>query len=230
MNFAEMNAPTLIVLALVVGITTILLLRASRYFSRPKSSDPSWSSVGRTPNDLRAAGRSLDIPPEMSNWEVEMHDFVREIQGELDSKMRALQAVTAEADRAAARLEAAIRNSTGGGFSSEIGDAGAKVFSATPASVERQEAGSPDITQSILSFHEGTSKSKPGIDLSSLPGSQADSLSPLGVPHAEHSSAQAKKEEIYTLADYGMAPSEIASRVGHPPGEVELILNLRAKK
>ncbi len=36
--------------------------------------------------------------------------------------------------------------------------------------------------------------------------------------------------EIHTLSDYGYAPAEIASRLGVPIGEIELILALRAKR
>ena len=38
------------------------------------------------------------------------------------------------------------------------------------------------------------------------------------------------REEVYMLADYGLATMEIAHRVGVPVGEVELILGLREKK
>jgi DNA-directed RNA polymerase specialized sigma24 family protein len=37
-------------------------------------------------------------------------------------------------------------------------------------------------------------------------------------------------QEIYTLADYGYPPSEIAQRMGSPVGEIELILSLRDKR
>jgi DNA-directed RNA polymerase specialized sigma24 family protein len=43
-------------------------------------------------------------------------------------------------------------------------------------------------------------------------------------------SAADRRQEIYTLADYGFPPAEIARRVGSPIGEVELILGLREKK
>ena len=39
-----------------------------------------------------------------------MHETARELSAQLDSKMSALQALIAEADRAAARLEAAKGN------------------------------------------------------------------------------------------------------------------------
>jgi hypothetical protein len=123
--------------------------------------------------------------------------------------MRALQILTAEADRAAARLESALRGSPN---------------EAPP----RRDAAAPELASSLLKF-PGEIKGR-GIDLGSLPGNQAESLRPSGAPRTEHSSAQAKKDEIYTLADYGMSAADIASRVGHPIGEVELILGLRGKK
>jgi len=39
----------------------------------------------------------------------------------------------------------------------------------------------------------------------------------------------AKYQPIYILADQGKTPREIAQELGTPPGEVELILNLRPK-
>jgi hypothetical protein len=152
----------------------------------------------------------------MAGWEVEMHEFVREIKAELDSKMRALQAVIADADRAAERLETALHGKPNAAFS--------------PASTVSRETRTAEEETPILKFRETPKNERHGIDLSNLPSSQVESLSPSGVPHPEHSTAQSKKEEIYMYADYGMTPAEIASRVGHPIGEVELILSLRRKK
>jgi hypothetical protein len=229
MPFTDMNMPQIIMLGAVVAITIILLMRTSRYFARPKAPEPSWSSVGRrTKSDGEHAA---NVPQEMAAWEVEMHEFVREIKAELDSKMRALQAVITDADRAAARLEAALRGTPNASLPRE-GEALTEPNSMSKASLNaaaRQEPRPPEIAKRSINFQEEAGKRQQGIDLSALPVSQAESLSPSGVPHAEHSSAQAKKEEIYTLADYGMTSAEIASRVGHPIGEVELILSLRGK-
>jgi hypothetical protein len=235
MLIADMTITQWIPLIIVVVVVSFLLMRTSRYFARPKSAEPSWSSVARRSKERHAPG--VNIPQEMANWEVEMHEFVREIKAELDSKMRALQAVTAEADRAATRLEAVLR-ATGNPANYREREVLAELLRTSPSSTEATARQEPcpaqdrpsEIAKSPLLFREDMAKGKQGIDLSNLPSSQADSLSPAGVPRAEHSSAQAKKEEIYTLADYGMKPAEIASRVKHPIGEVELILSLRGKK
>ncbi len=59
----------------------------------------------------------------------------------------------------------------------------------------------------------------------SLQRSEADERGETGVRPA--ASRPRRQEEIYTLADYGYEPAEIARRVGTPVGEVELILSLR---
>ena len=46
----------------------------------------------------------------------------------------------------------------------------------------------------------------------------------------DRSAQDRRREEIYTLADYGFTPAEIARRAGSPIGEVELILGLRGKQ
>jgi hypothetical protein len=64
-----------------------------------------------------------------------------------------------------------------------------------------------------------------------VPGTvnQAGIVPPPAEPAASNS-IPPRREEIYTLADYGLPPSEIAHRTGAPVGEVELILRLRGKK
>jgi hypothetical protein len=230
MSLANLTTPQMIFLGLLVITTFFLLMRTSRYFTRPKSPEPNWSSIARKPKD--SDGRGANVPQEMAGWEVETHEFVREIKAELDSKMRTLQAFTADADRAAARLEAALQGIPNPALFRE-GEAPAeptKMPSSSSSSAARREPRSPDIAKPFLKFSEEAGRGRQGIDLSNLPTSQAESLRPAGIPRAERTSAQAKKEEIHTLADYGMTPAEIASRVSQPIGEVELILSLRGKK
>jgi hypothetical protein len=62
------------------------------------------------------------------------------------------------------------------------------------------------------------------------PSSNQAGVPPPAPDLAASSSTPQRREEIYTLADYGLPPSEIAQRTGTPVGEVELILRLRGKK
>jgi len=149
----------LLALALTVAV---LLMRSHRYLARRRREDAGTPPPGGTLKGGPAHGaRHTAAPPEVANWEVHMHETARDLMGQLDSKMRALQALTAEADRAAARLEAALDRSD-----------------------EPQLADQP---------------------------------------------AESRREEIYTLSDYGYDAVEIARRLGSPVGEVELILGLRKK-
>jgi hypothetical protein len=46
-----------------------------------------------------------DAPVEVLRWQVEMHETARDLQAELDTKMRALQVLMRDADEKIARLE-----------------------------------------------------------------------------------------------------------------------------
>jgi len=129
------------------------------------------------------AASPAEGPQAPGGWEVRMYDTARELSAQLDSKMSALRALAAEADRAAARLEAALERSDGFG---------------------------------PLRGHQAQSLAAAGE-------SRRDSLLTDVAPRAH------RREEVYTLADYGYAPAEIARRLGTPVGEVELILSLRKK-
>ncbi|MFW6125407.1 MAG: hypothetical protein ACOC46_04595 [Pirellulales bacterium] len=85
-------------------VITMLMLRGQRSRMRQQQDDRS-PRVSQAGIDLTRCGGHSTL---RDRQEVEMHDRVREITGTLDSKMSALQALIADADRAAARLEAAL--------------------------------------------------------------------------------------------------------------------------
>ncbi len=219
---ADTGWPTLLFLAALATATAILLLRTQRYYGRPSRAPPSFEHHARS--HRAASGRHAtpehhppqshpDGPQEMMKWEVEMHDLARELSARLDSKMSALEHLTREADRAAARLETALAATRR-----------RDVPSPAPAA-PRQDAPQPPAAaaETILP-----------------PKSQADALKPGGLDDrglrldetgeesaSERPSRDRRYEEIYTLADYGYAAAEIAQRLGTPVGEIELILSLR---
>jgi len=170
-------------LAALAAAIFILLRRSHRILGRRKQDDSPMVRVPR-PRQGPSQHATLDAPPDVLRWEVQMHETARDLSAQLDSKMSALQALIADADRAAARLETAM-------------------------------ARSADLLPS-----------------DSSPPTQAEALGPSRVVDAAedgHSPSSQHREEIYLLADYGLDAAAIASRVGLPIGEVELMLSLRDK-
>ena len=203
---AETNLPTLIALAFVAVVVGMMLLRVQRYYGRHPSPRPplgSSSQAGAAPGP-----RQRGAAAEMAEWEVQMHDFARQMSGQLDSKMAALEHLIREADRAAARLEAATAAAQG---------------QEPPASPRTSPPGPAEIAAAPSSQADAL-----------RPTAGEDRLAD-DVPRAEdlsgtRPSRQRLHEEIYTLADYGYDAAEIARRVNSPVGEIELILSLRDKR
>jgi len=196
--FAEFAQVTLVFIAAVAVVTWILLMRSHRYFARQQQQDEPASSRWTTKSPAEEPRHHLDAPQAAARWEVQMHDTARELSAQLDSKMSALQALIADADQAAARLEAALARSSGT---------------------------APEPAQPAA---------RPGNQAESLQPPAADDSTVTTVSWSDaagdRSAQDRRREEIYTLADYGFTPAEIARRVGSPIGEVELILGLRGKK
>ena len=135
---------------------------------------------------------------DLAQCEVQMHETARELSAQLDAKLSLLQSLTAEADRAAQRLEEAI----------------ARSHPAIPP-------GSQAESLRPLSTGEHFTPHRAEFASSSPLATDAESEMP------ESSDRSRRRDEIYHLADYGFAPVEIARRVCSPVGEVELILSLR---
>ncbi|MGA2060395.1 MAG: hypothetical protein ABSG67_07940 [Thermoguttaceae bacterium] len=224
--FDQIGSPaSFIFMVVVLGIAFILLMRTSRYFNRQCQEEPKWLRAARPRYDGSATAyprsgdsstaspttpqRHLDSMPKTAQWEVDMHETARELKAQLDSKMSALQALIAEADRAASRLQAAMesRDDTHNAPpSNRVPSRGSPLFTPKP--------GPPPMGE----------KNQAG-----LPTNQAQALRPAPAPAASGVSTQHHKQEIYALADYGLSDSAIAQRLGMPIGEVELILSLRGK-
>ncbi len=103
---AETGLPTLFFLMAMMITIGLLLMRTQRHFSRQSSAQPPLVHTPRPQQETPA--HRFGAPPEMVAWEVSMHDTARDLSAQLDSKMAALEHLIREADRAAARLEAAL--------------------------------------------------------------------------------------------------------------------------
>ncbi len=179
MNIFTQPGATSLVLVVMLGLVLgWVLFRTHRAVAKHRRP----STPGRPQRPKRTdPGHHIDSPPEVLRWEVQMHETARELSGQLDSKMSVLQALIADADRAAARLETAMGE--------------------TPPATQAE----------ALMSSDGPRRTESTVEPS------GDSMS------------RDRREEVYTLADYGLAPAEVAARIGRPIGEIELILSLRNK-
>ncbi len=98
---SSMQTFFLIVMIVVVGY---LYLRSQRYFARQKNDAASAAGAATTPPEKPYTA----VPQDLTRWEVEMHDTARQLSGQLDGKLAALGHLIRDADRVAARLEAAL--------------------------------------------------------------------------------------------------------------------------
>jgi hypothetical protein len=202
--------PTLVFLGALVLTIALVLLRTQRYYARTNTARPSLAPPERMATS--PPGPTLGAPAPIVNWEVEMHDMARQLAAQLDSKIRVLEHLIHEADRAAARLEAALA----------AGPSGAS----PPETKEPPPHPSPPVDRPIgppVSQAEAL-KAASAADRASPTPREAEAF--VGA----RSRADKRYEPIYTLADYGYDAAEIARRTGTPVGEVQLILSLRSAR
>ncbi len=105
--FADSGATTAVILVALVFVIGWVLFRTYSRLSRQRQLDNQPLRHGRSDAGRSDPGHYTEGPPEEVLWEVRMHELARDLSAQLDSKMRALQALIADADRAAARLESA---------------------------------------------------------------------------------------------------------------------------
>ncbi|HID74950.1 MAG TPA: hypothetical protein EYP56_03030 [Planctomycetaceae bacterium] len=196
---AQGNLSTALTLGMLLVVVLWLLFRSHRYYrrlqrQRARSTEPSAGENAQR-------GHHLEAPGELVQWEVEMHELARRLCGELESKMGVLMQLVREADRAAARLEAAVQRAR------------------TAEASGRATAGGSSPTPSAPKGPATQAESLKGRALRHV-----DTSTAVEGPHVRRS-----RDEVYVLADYGYEPDQIARRVGIPVGEVQLILGLRQK-
>ncbi len=107
---AQSNLSMLFVLAGLGVIIAILLRRSYGYLSRQRRDDNALVVLPRPKPE--PVTRLMDGPPKLSRWEVEMHQTARDLSAEINTRASLLQAMIAEADRAATRLENALRKTS----------------------------------------------------------------------------------------------------------------------
>ena len=199
--FAELTGGSLFLVIFVVVTAFVLMLRTQRQLRQSgKTSKATKPSTAHVDKkDCRPGAKEMKTQHQVEHWEVRMHDLARELSAQLDSKMSALEHLIQDAERQITRLDARLNRKP---------DAGAEIASAAdrPAALP-----APHITTQAAAL--ASSKT--------LVNQPARQSSP---PPKER-----RFDEVYALADAGHTSAAIASRVGSPVGEIELILSLRRR-
>ena len=104
---AESNLAYVFLIAAILVATLTMLLRVYRYQSRrPRG------GLGLPPRyhgQPSAREQQTSAPDSVIRWEVQMQELARDLKAEIDSKMIALGHLIHDADRAAERLEKALK-------------------------------------------------------------------------------------------------------------------------
>ena len=205
----KLTDPSTLCLILLAASAVFLLLRTRGQLARQRQRWETEETEVRAGDEGPSAvlPSTGGQPPDLARWDVEMHETARQLSAQLDAKLSLLQSLIAEADRAAARLEDALDRAH------PTLPPGSQAESlrpvAGPVRDVRYELESPKLETTVAESN-----------LSSPGESEPSRASDRG----------RRREEIYRLADYGFATTEIARRVGSPVGEVELVLSLRGSE
>lgn len=208
---ANQWATPLFLLGMVILILSVR--RATRRGLR-RSASASTDPRPKTAVDPATAKVLLDVPAQLTRWEVRMHDLTRDFSGRLDTKITILDAMLREAAEKIAQLEETL---------SRVDRAVSRLAAMQDIA---DEAGN-----NLRPFAEGLPPRVASRDMAD----GAEGFSAKG-PERENPYAPRPRpddprwREIYALAAEGQSSALIAQRVGCPIGEVELILSLRSEK
>ncbi len=222
--------PSIWLLLAAIVLIWFSISRGYRRRSTPRDRDE--ESEFDPPREHRSAGSlGRGLSSSLEQWEVHMHELTRELEGRINSKLGLLEQLIQEADRAAARLESALRTAetirktqAAGMLPGSTHPAPKNPSSSGTAATDQTEAAT---TPNILQPEVAEANSQAG-EIAEVPVGDSPLPSTDGLPEKGH--PRRSVEEIYTLADYGYSAEEIAQRTATPIGEVQLILSLRKSR
>ena len=172
-----------------------------------------------------------------AKWEAEIHQLGRQIIGQIDCKMAALQAVTLEANRTANRLEILVEHleQIARKQIEQLSAAQNTVIKAseTPSTVIPVTESEPEAAPlaEVLKEIDGNLKDlSKTIRQSTTFSEQIAPATVLRLAELQAAPADSPKNlrgEVEMLANYGVEPQEIAQRLNLSLGEVDVILQVR---
>jgi len=211
-------------ITLLVGVGLFLLVMVNRirrsfgqssragYESAPRSSHRASAKNATSQAIGSARLRSAFAPKEQEAWEVEMHDLARQLKGEIDTKMQALQGFIRMADEAAARLDAAVDRAESLGL---LDDASAATATAS---------------RDAIAQHGRLSSLRNPAGAQTNPRPARGTIYTGRMNVGQNLADDPRFERVYALADAGFSAAKIAGQIGSQVGEVELILSLRGSE
>ena len=100
-----------------VALLVFLMMRRHRQYQRQirvdarrERKEKARAKAEAKETVVRASQPLMDAPDSILKWHVEMHETARELQGQLDSKMRSLQILIAQANVTMSQLQKAAAN------------------------------------------------------------------------------------------------------------------------
>jgi len=170
-----------------------------------------------------------------AKWEAEVHQIGRQIIGQIDCKMAALQAITQDANRTANRLEILVEHLEQitqqqiiqtGSAKTDATDASPTVIPATEPVPEA--APLADVLQNLKDIRQTIRQSSTFDEQPAL----ATILRPVGPLEAASTNELPTnlRSEVEMLANYGLDPQEIARRLDISLGEVDLMLQVQQNR
>jgi hypothetical protein len=161
----------------------------------------------RTRESIGARIRTASLPDHES-WEVELHRLAREIKGEIDTKMRALEQLIELADEARVRLDSSLARAESLELNGEQ-----ETTTVFPERTTPNDGRSGQVGTNARRAKREQPRREPVLGArESVGGEPGD---------------DPRFERVYALADAGFSATKIASQVGSQISEVELILSLR---
>ena len=109
MQWLEDNTSTIMMLAAMLIVLTLMMRRVYRYRQRQRREETRGRKQNSALHAQRPPVKSLaGAPDDIVRWQVQLHEMARDIQAEIDTKLRLLQTLTVQARQAAAELNAAL--------------------------------------------------------------------------------------------------------------------------
>ena len=169
-----------------------------------------------------------------AKWEAEVHQIGRQIIGQIDCKMAALQAITVDANRTANRLEMLVehleqiaRKQTE--WQQQM--AGGTVET-PPTIIPATELTSDAVplTDALQELTENLTGFRNAIRQSTAFGEQPEPVTVLRLSQSAGEAPVNLRDEAEMLLNYGLDPQEIARRLNISVGEVDLILQVQQNR